>query len=151
MAVHHRNDRNRQKPSVRRQSHSVWSPLRRIASVRGPLAVQTLLGLPLADLGAQIGRLCGREAFSKQRVSEWNRGVATMSQDVLDAYGILLANWITRRLGGRRTIGIKLQVNSPWYVTAWTECDRCDRWYEMHAQTDRLCESCRSKARRPAR
>jgi hypothetical protein len=117
--------------------------LRRILGLTGPKPVREWLGFTLAKHGAELARLTGRtRPFDRRTVFGWENG-KPMAREIVDAYGVLIANKLTADLD--RIVGVKLIVNSPWHVKAWTACATCGHWFELHRARDRRCPECRQR------
>lgn len=124
-------------------SLAVSYPLSSIRGIRGAKKARLWLGTTLAKTGAELARLTGRiRPYDRRTVCGWERG-KPMAREIMDAYGILIANRLTTVLG--RTIGVRLIANSPWHVTAWTKCATCDKWFELHRAKQLKCDQCRAK------
>ena len=133
------------RPNGLMASPTVPTPLQGIRGIRGAKKAHLWLGLTLAHLGQELARLTGRvKPFDRRTVFGWESG-KPMAREIVDAYGILIANRLTERLG--RTIGVKLVANSPWYVTAWAKCLACGTWFELHRAKQKACNACRAAAR----
>jgi len=117
--------------------------LRRIIALRGPKKAREWLGLSLSEVGCEIARLTGRERpFDKRTVSGWEHG-KPLSAAVRNAFGVLLANQLTARLG--RVVGVRMESNSPWRVTAWAQCRECRTWFHLRRAKQTRCEACRRR------
>jgi hypothetical protein len=118
----------------------VERPLATLRYVHAPKNVRAWLGLSLADVGREIARLTRRpRAFDKAAVWHWEQG-GVMTTEVREAYGGMVANRLTTRLG--RVVGVKLVANSPWTITAWTRCAICGAWFELRRCNQKRCEAC---------
>jgi hypothetical protein len=118
----------------------VERPLATLRHVHAPKNVRVWLGLSLADVGREIARLTQRpRAYDKAAVWHWEQG-GVMTAQVREAYGVMVANKLTTRLG--RVVGIKLVANSPWTLTAWTRCVICGAWFELRRCNQKRCEGC---------
>jgi hypothetical protein len=105
--------------------------------------VREFLGLSLSEVGTELARLTSRERpYTKQAVAKMERQ-PHVSDDVLNAYGQMLCNSITKRIG--QTVGITLYSNSPWHVTPWLRCPTCGDLYPVDRAGVLRCKSCRSK------
>jgi hypothetical protein len=98
--------------------------------------VREWLGLSLRE----AGQLCG---VSGQLFNDWQSGHRIMPASAKEKLGEQIADKLTRDLG--RIIGIKMETNSPWRITAWSQCKKCRAWFQMRRSRDRLCDECRSK------
>ena len=102
------------------------------------------LGLSLADVGREVARLIHRERdYDRRTVFGWESG-KPMGQAERDAYGVLIANKLSSALG--RTVGVKIVANSPWHISAWTQCTKCGNWFEIHRAREIHCEQCRRRS-----
>ena len=118
----------------------VERPLATLRHVQAPQNVRAWLGLSLADVGREIARLTQRpRAYDKAAVWHWEQG-GVMTAQVREAYGVMVANKLTTRLG--RVVGIKLVGNSPWTITAWTRCAICGAWFELRRCNQKRCAGC---------
>lgn len=108
--------------------------------IQTPRQARAWLGLSLAEVGREVARLTGRKrAYDKTTVMFWERTRITAAE-VRQAYATLMANRLTTLLG--RTIGVKLVANSPWHISAWTQCATCDQWFELHRRSHKRCPQC---------
>lgn len=121
---------------------SVRSPISTLVSLKEPASVRRFLSFSLASMGAECARLMRRgQAFAKSTMHDFESGRLPMPDEMIDAYGTLLANFLTRKCG--RVIGVTLQHNSPWRVRCVTACARCGDWVEMKTMSSRLHDKCR--------
>lgn len=96
------------------------------------------LAYSLVDMGAKLAKLIGRaRPYAKSTVHAFEKGTSPLSDELIEAYGKLVAQKLTRKAHGH-TVGVKLAVNSPWRITAWTEC-RCGKWFKMDTINRRQC------------
>lgn len=108
--------------------------------IHSPKKVRAWLGFSLAELGRELGKRTGRvRAFDKAAVWNWENG-SPVSADVQNAYAILIANKLTALFG--RIIAVRLVVNSPWDISAWTQCAQCAQWFELKRRTQKRCATC---------
>lgn len=86
--------------------------------------------------------------LSKATIAAWEnpRDKRKPNSEQIRQVGVMIANKLTAELG--RTIGVKMHVNSPWRIRAYTQCCDCGRWFEMQRDTSKRCKRCRRKAAR---
>jgi hypothetical protein len=103
-------------------------------------AVHELLGFSLSEVGAELARLLGRQKpLSKQAVYKMSNG--RISADILQAYGQMISNHLSRSIGV--DVGITINANSPWHVTAWLRCESCREFYAVDKAGVVHCLKCR--------
>jgi hypothetical protein len=112
------------------------SPLSDIRAVRSPKAACCAMGYVQKELAGELSRLTGR-AISAEMVQHWEAGRRPLPLLARRAYGQLMANYLSRMLGGQ--IGVTISVNSPWRVHAWRECALCGKWFELHTARSKFC------------
>lgn len=110
--------------------------LRGIYALKDPKMVREYLGLSLRE----AGDLCGT---SKNLFANWQSGHRVMPDSAITVIGEQIANKLTRQFGVE--IGVKIEVNARWHVTAWTQCKRCRAWFKMRRSRDRVCQECRQE------
>lgn len=98
--------------------------------------VREWLGLSLEE----AGKLC---SVSGSSIADWQSGHRVMPRSAIEKIGTLIANRLTKELG--REVGVKVETNSPWHITAWTRCVECRAFFNMRRSRDRRCEACRDK------
>lgn len=114
--------------------------LRGIFALKGLKSVREYLGLSLRE----AGDLCGA---SKNLFANWQSGHRVMPDSALTVIGEQIANRLTRQFGVE--IGVKIEINARWHVTAWTRCKKCRTWFKMRRARDRVCNDCRSEMTTP--
>ncbi len=107
-----------------------------IKGIKNAQKARNYLGLSLSELAAELSRLTGKTVF-RQLVCHWEAGRRKPSADMLKAYGVLIANRLSDNLG--RIVGVKMVVNSPWHVAAWTQCCDCGAWFELCHSLTKHC------------
>jgi hypothetical protein len=96
-----------------------------------------------SDLGAELARLLNKPSpIGKSTISEWENGTKPISRQVIDAYGVLIANRVALLTKRRNDVGIKLEVNSPWRVTVWSWCSSCGKEFELQRANQKHCPKC---------
>jgi len=110
--------------------------LRDIRYLKTLKKVREWLGLPLSGMASELG-------VSKSLVVSWQSGHRKITAEAIERIGVMIANKLSADLG--RIVGVKIVVNSPWRVTAWTQCARCREWFELQRSRDRSCEKCRTQ------
>lgn len=112
-----------------------------LGDLRGPKQAREWLLLSLSELGLEIGKYTGK-SFHRSTVSLWELELRTMPAEVLGVYCELVAQKISRLLG--RQIEISIEANSPWRVSAYSQC-HCGQWFKMHDAKSRNCPRCRRR------
>ncbi len=126
--------------ALKRGTGVVERPLATLRQVHTPKTARAWLGQSLADVGREIARLTRRlRAFDKAAVWHWEHG-GVMASEAREAYGRLIANKLSAMLG--RMVGIKLVANSPWTLSAWTQCVDCGAWFELRRRRQKRCDAC---------
>lgn len=125
---------------LKKRGVGVERTLSAVRAVHSPKQARSWLQLSLAEVGREVARLIARKrAFDKTTVLFWERGGPT-SAEVRQAYATLIANQLTQRLA--RVVAVKLIANSPWHITAWTQCVECGQWFELMRRTQKRCGLC---------
>ncbi len=125
---------------MKRGTGAVEQRLATLRQVHTPKTARAWLGLSLADVGREIARLTRRlRAFDKAAVWHREHG-GVMTAEVREAYGRLIANKLIAALG--RLVGVKLVTNSPWALSAWTQCADCGTWFELRRRQKKRCDAC---------
>jgi hypothetical protein len=117
-----------------------------LGDLRGPKDVREWLILSLSEIGLELGKYARDDgsAFSKGLVSQWESGNRKLNPVIVKAYSDLIASRMTRLIG--RPIEIGIEVNSPWRVMAYSQCD-CGEWFKMHDAKSRRCPKCTGRRR----
>jgi hypothetical protein len=125
------------------------SKLTDLRKIHGLKDAREWLGMSLSDIAQHIKPSGNRQQthVTRQMIAAWQRGSRTMSRAQLDQVSALIAEELTY-LARRRTVGVKITVNSPWRVTAWGECKDCREWFEIPTIRAARCPKCRTRAQR---
>ena len=112
-----------------------------LRDVTTPRKIREWLNLSLVEAGEELGRLTGHTPYAKQYIARIETR-KRMSDDMLYAYGVLIANRLSRLSG--ETIGVTLH-NSPIVITAWRSCRTCGKWYKVDRVRQTKCRRCEAK------
>lgn len=115
-----------------------------VRSLNSPRKIRLWLTYSQSDLGSELARLLHKPSpFGKSTISEWENLTKPISRQVVDAYGILIANRVALLTKRPHDVGIKLEVNSPWHITVWSWCSRCGQEFEIDRANQRRCPKCK--------
>ena len=95
------------------------------------------LGMTVAEFASRLpSQWSTRKNISPQLVCDWKRGYRRPNDkkthtglSQIETISQLIANKLSSRYG--RDIGVRIVVNSPWKVTAWTWCRQCRDFHEL--------------------
>lgn len=120
-----------------KMTRSVLADLRAIRNVAQAIE---FLGLSVAEFAALMpSQWSTHKHVSPQLVCDWKRGYRKPGLSQRNRIAQLLANKMTARYG--RSVGVMIVVKSPWKVTAWTWCDKCQTRHEWKRYNQR-CGRC---------
>jgi hypothetical protein len=99
--------------------------------------VRVFLGLSIDECARFLGK---RSAGS---ITDWQTGRRIMPRSLVEKLCERIATKLSSEMD--RTVGVKVEANSPWRVTAWVQCSRCQSWFQLKRSRDRLCPECKEK------
>ncbi len=112
-----------------------------VRSLKNARTVREWLGFSLEETGQELARLMKREfPFTRQAVSKMEQGHMRIGEEVLRAYGQLVANRLTAIMD--QTVGITIEANSPWRIIPWMACRKCGNWFSLSRSNQRHCSAC---------
>lgn len=133
------------KPEKRHGLHAVSRGLQTslarlgvLGDLKGPKEVREWLILSLSDMGQELGKYVGRTLY-KGTISIWECGIRPVPLEIISAYSELISGKLSAQLG--RRVEISIEVNSPWRVSAYRQCD-CGQFFKMHDAKSRRCPKC---------
>jgi hypothetical protein len=108
--------------------------------IRGAKHARELIGYSLTRIGKEIARIVDRDGkgYHRRTVWGWENG-AHMTPEIINAYGVLIANALTKRYD--RSVGVSMRVNSPWVVRPFLQCAK-GHWYQLRNSRHRRCSVC---------
>ena len=134
----------------KRRSPRVQGAITTLDMLRSAKLVREYLAYSLVDMGAKLAEITGRaRPYAKSTVHAFEAGTSPINDDLFLAYGKMIARKLTRQARGH-VVGVKLAHNSPWRITAWSEC-QCGLWFKMKRIDRRKCYNKRAHDRRMAK
>jgi hypothetical protein len=127
--------------AVASRCYALTCRLSTLRDLKGPKQAREWLDLSLSEVGREIGKAVRHDGkpFDKSIVYRWETGEKTPTPDVVRGYCDLISDKLSFIMG--RTLGVQIEVNSPWKVTALGLCS-CGQWFKLHDAKSKRCPKC---------